>query len=164
MPPFRTHRHPHPDLTGPLGHRDQQDVHNPDAADQERDGGHGRQHEVSVWLVPSRTLASSTWVLIVKSSGSSGWSRWRTRRTSWMASTASGSSSCDSAEAYRPLTEPRNCVPRTFRSAVVKGMNTMSSWSDPPAECPLGASPPITVNATFLSRIVDPSGSSPRSY
>ena len=45
MPPFRTHRHPHPDLTGPLRHRDQQDVHNPDAADQERDGGHGRQHQ-----------------------------------------------------------------------------------------------------------------------
>src|SRR6266540_3813293 len=41
----RPDRLANPDLTGPLGHRDQHDVHDPDPADQERDAGHRAEQD-----------------------------------------------------------------------------------------------------------------------
>ena len=43
VPPARPDGHPEADLAGPLGHRHQHDVHDADAADQERDGRDRRQ-------------------------------------------------------------------------------------------------------------------------
>ena len=39
------HRHSHADLASPLRHRDQEDIHDPNAPDQQRDRGQRKQHE-----------------------------------------------------------------------------------------------------------------------
>ena len=58
------------DLPRPLGHRDQHDVHDPHAADQQRDGGDGRQHRrhASPVMMP-KMLAISTVFWTSKSAG-----------------------------------------------------------------------------------------------
>ena len=45
----RADRHADADLAGPLGHRHQHDVHDADAADDQRDNGNGRDHQLSGW-------------------------------------------------------------------------------------------------------------------
>ena len=86
-------RHPQADLACPLGDRDEHDVHDADAADEQRNAGNRRQQRGHrAWPFPSARPAISSSVRTMKSSGSPRHDLVRTRSTSSIASATASTS------------------------------------------------------------------------
>ena len=154
----RAERLPQADLARALGHRHQHDVHDADAADDQRDGGGGAEQPAQASPAPPCAPSRSR----------SGCRRRRCRRRP-AARAGSGAAPARSPPAHPPGSMPSSNFteiwptwlltsrqPIRCMRAVVIGTRMLSSWSSPVTLRPLALKMPITVNGVFLMRNVCP--------
>ena len=166
--PLRADRHAQADLARALGDRHQHDVHDADAADEERHRrDRGEQDRRAPASDASCAASTSERLRTKKSSSWFGCSRWRWRRSSRICCSALETSApCRTLTVIDPTLRGLRPAGRRARACAPSRSGSARRRPGPGRSCsgPCGRGAPTISCGTFRMRIVSPTGSdSPKS-